>query len=122
MKSEDKTMDKAEKEKLEGLEKSNSELRKQIELLTKAIEVGFKPQRKSVAGIEFIRKGEADQAAAKVEGGQNFTQMSKSEITVALNEKCKDAGLTKSDRQAINDYLLYNEGREKVETILGGKK
>jgi hypothetical protein len=110
----DESMDKAEKVKLEALEKSNSEMKHQIELLSKAVEAGFRPQRKSIEGIDYIRKGEGDAGTP--------AELSKSEITEKLG-KVEYGKLSKNDREAINTYMLYDDKSAKahVEKILGGK-
>jgi hypothetical protein len=113
----DESMDKAEKAKLESLEKSNSEMKSQIELLTKAIEAGFRPQRKSIEGIEYVRKSEADQG-----GSAEPSNLSKAEIT----EKVKSldySKLSKNDRNMIDEFILNNDVKAKahVEKLIGGK-
>lgn len=106
----------------EGLKKASDDSAKEVAALKKSLEglaaavekTILKPVRKSVAGIEFV--------ARNAEGEKPETRpLTKSELTAKIKEKFdKDmASLSKSDREACNDFLLYNEGKEKVEKILG---
>ena len=95
-------------------------IKKSLDLMAKALEVGFTPKRKSVEGLEFIKKSEADNPDAQ--------PLSKSEIKSQINalysDNSKVSSLSKSDRDAIDSYLLDGSGKETVEKILnlGGKK
>lgn len=114
----EKPMKKSEdSEKLSSLEKENEELKKSLEKLVGVLDVAFKPVRKSVAGMEFIQKGEQPAPQAQV--------LSKSQKIEKLNELTKSQGskLTKSDREAINDFVLRDGSEEKINQLLnlGGK-
>lgn len=102
----------AESKKIAELEKKNQELEKSLGRLAMVMETMFKPERKAVTDIAYIRKSEADNAEDR--------QLSKEEIRALANEKCKDRSLSKSDREALNDYLLRGESSDKVMKIIRG--
>lgn len=103
----------ATQSKLGQLEKENLELKKSLEKVVSAMEIAFTPQRKAVTDLAFIQKGE-------MQG--DVKELTKAEITTILSEKSKQPGLSKSDRDAINDYLLRGESKERVlEIVKGGK-
>jgi hypothetical protein len=113
----------SEKADREGLAKAESridEIAKQVEtigksvdLLTKAIEAGFKPIRKSVAGIEFTERAPE---------GPEQKPLTKSELVAKLNDKAKSPNLSKADREVINRYCMYGEGRDQAEKLVSGGK
>ena len=113
-------------EAIESLKKDNAslkdkvgELQKSLEVAVKALEIGLKPVRKSVAGIEYVKKSEADSPVVK--------PLEKSELQAKVGEfyqdKAKVSALKKSERDAIDNFLLNGSDKEKVEQILniGGK-
>lgn len=110
-------MDKSEgaNKEIEDLKKKNEELEKSLSRLALVMETVFKPERKAVTDIAFIKKSEADNAEDK--------HLSKEEIRKLANEKCRDRTLSKSDREALNDYLLYGGSSDQVMKIIksGGK-
>ena len=90
-------------------------LKKSLEGLASAVEKTIlKPVRKSVAGIEFVQRNTGSPETES-------KPLTKAELTVKIKEKFdKEIGsLSKSDREACNDFLLRDIGKEKVEKILG---
>jgi len=101
------------KKENEALKTEQQKLNKSIDLLTKAIEAGFKPVRKSVAGVEFTTRSEEISEAKP---------LTKSELMEKIKVKVKEPSLSKSERDLINQYVLYGTDKEKVEKlIIGGK-
>ena len=101
------------KKENDSLKKDQEHLNKSIGLLTKAIEAGFRPIRKSVAGVEFTNRAE-EVSEAKI--------LTKSELLEKIKVKVKETTLSKTDRDLINQYLLHGTDKEKVEKlIIGGK-
>lgn len=99
--------------KFQDIAKKYAEIAKSVELLTQAIEAGFKPVRKSVVGIEFTEKG----------APQGDKPLSKAELTDKIKEFQKQSGasMKKTDRDLINSYLLHGVDKEKVEKmVIGG--
>lgn len=86
------------------LKKENEEIKKSIVSLTKAIETLAKPARKAVTSLSKSEEA--------------VESLSKAEISSKLSEITRVAGLTKSERQTINNYLLSGVGQELVEEII----
>lgn len=104
---------KAEKDN-ENLKKENEEMKKSLEIATRAIELALRPIRKSaatMADVQIIDKGIAEKK-----------DLSDKEIKSELDKKVSDSSLTKSDRDAINDYFFTGSGKERMLEIIGGKK
>jgi len=100
-------------QEIDDLKKQVADLSKSTQLMTQALETAFKPVRKSVAGTEFVSRG-SDAPEVK--------QLSKAELTAALNKKSRDGSTSKADREAINNYVLNGIGREAVEKMITGGK
>lgn len=107
---------KVSKEANGGMAKSedaseNAELKKQVELLTKSVELLLTtPQRKAITGVSYLGKSEAS-AEKKTQ------KLSKSEISQKLADKARGE-LKKSDRDLINDYCYGRITVEKIEHLL----
>lgn len=114
MSEKETAVDKESAKKIEDLQKKNEELEKSLGRLAMVMETVFKPERKAVTDIAYIKKSEAE--------GQEDKQFSKTEIRTLANEKCKDRSLSKSDRDALNDYLLREGSSDKVIQIIKGGK
>lgn len=100
--------------RLSNLEQENATLKKSLEKVVSAMEIAFTPTRKAVTDLAFIQKGEG--------AGPEVKEFNKSELTAILSEKCKSPGLSKNDREAINDFMLTGGSKEKVlEIVKGGK-
>jgi hypothetical protein len=67
------------------------------------------PQGKAITSLEVIAKGEE----TKVE--KSYTV---SEVRSMLNKKASDPSLSKSDRDAINDYYLGSKNIKTVRHLL----
>jgi hypothetical protein len=103
---------------IKDLQKSQKEMEDSLTGALKAVELIAKPTRKAVVGdVQVLNKTEEAKKDA-------FSGLSKAEICAKLNDKVKDPSLNKSQRQAINSYVLSKseEGRDQVLEILGGKK
>lgn len=103
------------KSEFDALKAKNEELEKALGRLTMVMESTLlKPARKAVTDIAYIQKSEHDSGEEK--------QFTKSEIRTLCNEKCKDRSLSKSDREALNDYLLNGGSSDKIMQIIKGGK
>jgi len=89
-------------EDYEGLKKSFSEL---ISKLTKNVKDNSAPKQKAVTKIEYIAKSE-DSEIVKDEKKEDVDSLNKSEIMKRLTKKTRSNEITKSDRNAINEYCL----------------
>ena len=110
-KDDDKDMEKSEK--VASLEAKVAQQEKALENIAKAFEILAKPQRKAVTDIQYIRKSEAEQGAGK-------TDHSKEEIK-AWHAKVGAGSLSKSEREQVNSYFLYDEGKEEIEKLINSK-
>ncbi len=93
----------------ESLKEENSNLKKSVEDLVAAMNKfvsGKAPERKAITEIGFVKKSEESNPTK---------QLTKSEIDMILTKKTQDASLSKSDRDAINNY--YAQGKRSVEVI-----
>lgn len=100
----------AKNSKVEELQKNLDTV---TEILTKLAKKSA-PKEKAITSLEFIAKSEQAPAAEKT-----FT---KTEVTKILSTKTQEPTLSKSDRDAINDY--YNNGQTNINSIrhlLNGK-
>lgn len=114
-KKEEKHMEKSEdKAALEAAQKEIEDLKKSLERVVGAFESAVKPTRKSVAGLDYLAKGES-QAEGK--------SLSKSEKKEKISELAKSStSLTKNDRLAINDFILNGGSEDKINQLLTGGK
>lgn len=110
---------KSEKESSEvkALKAEIESLKKGMEMTVKAVEKVLQPTRRSVAGIEFIRKNE-EMESGKTE--ENLDGLTKSEVSSRI-KAIGPAALSKSEREQINNYLLNDKGKEKVLDIIKSK-
>ena len=101
----------AKAKELDGVKKTNEDLKKNVEELVGALN-GFLtkkgPTRKAITSIEYIKKNE-------IEGKAEDKVLTKSEITTVLNKKASDPSLSKADREAINQY--YSKGQQSLEVV-----
>lgn len=96
----------------EVIKKENEELKKNIDGLISAMNTFFTkkaPSRKAITDIEFVKKSEEN---------QEVKPLTKSEISSILSKKVQDPTLSKSDRDAINEFYLTNAGVEKISHLL----
>lgn len=97
---------KVEKSEVDTLKLENAELKKNLEKLVSTMNASMKkgpPAQKAITQIQYITKSEE---VAKEIAKPDVTKLDKSEITKLLTVKTRDAKLSKSDREAINDYCL----------------
>ncbi|MGH7240988.1 MAG: hypothetical protein ACREGB_01690 [Candidatus Saccharimonadales bacterium] len=112
------SMNKAEKEQFDKLQKDNEEMKKSVDLMGKVVDLMTKPQRKAITGtVDFIKKGE-DQTAP---GAPAVKELSKSEVGERFKSLGGAPAFSKSEREAINAFLLHGDGKERVSTILNSK-
>lgn len=120
---EEQSMEKSEKveakedKEVEMLKSENEELKKNYEQLNELVNQLFNtkkaPAQKAVTNINYIAKSEETQ----VEEKEDFSKMSKSEVTAKL--KAIDySELKKSDREAINNYYLDNGSVESIKHLI----
>jgi hypothetical protein len=99
------------------LKSENEELKKNYEELNALVEKLFNkdkeaPKGKALTGYDVITKGE------DVESEENkITSMSKGEVKQKLNQ-IDYSTLSKSDRDAINEYCLENGSVEKIKHLI----
>lgn len=95
----------------EQLVKENEELKKSLEEVKTHIQnfvTRQAPQRKAITDIEVLRKTEE----------QAPKELTKSEIDSKLKSKVRESSLSKSDRDAINNYYLFNGSTESIRHLL----
>jgi hypothetical protein len=108
--------------KVSDLVKENEEMKKSLEAAFKAIGHLARPERKAVTqSIQVLGKTESDVSTGNSESSEDYTTLSKQEIVSRINQKVSDPRLSKSDREAINGFVLYNEGKDKIFEILRRK-
>lgn len=115
-KSED-TIIKQLQEENKQLRDETTQIKKSLDLIAKAIEIGFTPQRKSIEGVSFIQKSSFDES-----NQQWDKQTLDNNLRAFYQDKNKVASLSKSDRDVIDSYVLRGVNRDKVEKILRGGK
>lgn len=100
------------------LKSENEELKKSVEEMTSLINRLFEstekkaPAQKALTSADYIAKSEEVE-----EEGIDLSSLSKNEITSKLN-KLNYAKLSKSDREAINNYCLENGSVEKIKHLI----
>jgi hypothetical protein len=100
------------------LKQENEDMKKSLEAALKAIEMMSRPSRKAVTEeFQILGKSESDIKGASTK--KDYSNLSKGELIPMLNSKSKEQNLSKSDRDAINSFILNNHGKEKVLEILG---
>jgi hypothetical protein len=101
------------KSELEAEKEKTAKLQKTVDLATEFMaKLSAKksaPQGKAITSLEVIAKGEE----TKVE--KSYTV---SEVRSMLNKKASDPSLSKSDRDAINDYYLGSKNIKTVRHLL----
>jgi len=93
-----------EKKEFDMLKQENLELKKNLEQITLAFTKYIEktpPKRKAITKLEYIKKSE-DLSEDQID----VANLSQVEISKKLSEKIKTGSLTKSDRDAINNYYL----------------
>ena len=105
------------KSELDAEKTKTAELQKKVDLATefmaKLAAKKSAPQGKAITSLEVIAKGEENKEV------KNFT---KSEVTSILAKKAEDPSLSKSDREAINDYYLGSKDIKIVRHLLCASK
>lgn len=104
------------KTEMDSIKSENEELKKSMEtmaeLITKLMAGKKAPSRKAVTGTDYIAKSEdSETKESKVDS------MSKSEITSKL-KSLDYSSLTKSDREAINNFYLKNTGVGSIKHLI----
>lgn len=117
---EDEDCEKSESPKMSKSEKTlieeNKALKKNLESLNELVSKLFSskkaPSQKAITATNFIAKSEEFETE-----GVNVVEMSKNEVTAKL--KALDfQSLSKSDRDAINNFYLKNESVEKIKHLI----
>ena len=111
-KSDAPKMDKSEKSLIEENEALKKNLESLNDLVSKLFATKSAPAQKAITATSFIAKSEELETEAV-----NVAEMSKSEVTAKL--KALDfQSLSKSDRDAINNFYLKNESVEKIKHLI----
>lgn len=113
MKSEKVKNDLNKSEEFQKLKDENDQLKKSLDKVIAAMGKAFQPTRKAITNIEYIKKSESQ---------SDELPLNKDETVAKLTQIAKSANLSKSDRQAINNYILTGGSEEQVKTILKGGK
>lgn len=98
------------------LEAAQNDLKKTTEELATALNNFLAkkgPVRKAITSIETIKKNEIESAKPT-----ETKELSKSEIMSKLNKAAKNPSLSKSDREAINQYCLGGNNPNAVKHLL----
>lgn len=107
----------AAKKSEKSLVEENEELKKNIEALNDLVGKLFStkkaPSQKAITGTSFIAKSEDVEQQATL----NISEMSKGEITSKL-KALNFGSLSKSDRDAINNFYLQNGSVEKIKHLI----
>jgi hypothetical protein len=108
---------KEDNDEVEMLKSENEELKKNYEQLNELVSKLFNtkkaPAQKAVTNVNYIAKSEE----TEVEEKEDFSNMSKSEVTAKL--KAIDySELKKSDREAINNYYLDNGSVDSIKHLI----
>lgn len=94
-------------EEIQSLKGQLEELKKAVQLTTKAVLMQNKPIRKSVSGVEFIDRS-----------GSSAAELTKAQIDERLAAKINSPSLTQSERDAINKYYLRGEVSETLKRLI----
>lgn len=104
----------------EDLFKENEELKKNLQTTNELLEKLFKtkkaPEGKALTGLNVIKKSEGGEFEEETKETK-IASMSKSEITSKLNS-IDYGSITKSDRNAINDYCLNNTSVDSIKHLI----
>jgi chromosome segregation ATPase len=96
-------------EEKENLSKENSELKKNLEEIKSSLNsfiASRAPQRKAITDVEILRKNDVQPK-----------ELTKAEVDSKIKSIVRNPSLTKSDREAINDYY-FNGSVEKIKHLL----
>lgn len=105
----------AKKSETSSLVQENEELKKNIETLNDLVSKLFSkkaPSQKAITATSFIAKSEETEQASF-----DISEMSKGEITSKL-KALNFGSLSKSDRDAINNFYLQNGSVEKIKHLI----
>ena len=105
----------AKKSESSSLVQENEELKKNLETLNDLVSKLFSkkaPSQKAITATSFIAKSEEPEQA-----GVDISEMSKGEITSKL-KALNFGSLSKSDRDAINNFYLQNGSVEKIKHLI----
>lgn len=115
MNKSEEIVEEKEDEELKMMKSENEELKKNLnqmeELVSKLFSTKKAPAQKAITNVDYIAKSEQE------EEKEDFSKMSKGEITSKL--KSIDYGtLSKSDRNAINEFYLKNGSVDKIKHLI----
>jgi hypothetical protein len=100
------------KSEIEQLKKSNEDLQNQFQELVKSLNkklVKPAPTRKAITELAVLEKSEKE---------VDTVPKSKTEIVKILGKKAREESLKKSDRDAINAYVVGSAGLETISHLL----
>lgn len=107
----------AESTEVKALKAKIEELEKGLTTAVKAVELVLQPTRKSVAGVEFIKKNEELEGKGSQE---DLSKLTKADIDARFR-KIGISNFSKSERDSVNAFLLRDEGKDKVLDIIKSK-
>lgn len=109
--------EKMSKSESQKLKEENEELKKSYEQLNELVSKMFTakkaPAQKAITSTNYIAKSEGFEDQGEID----FSKMSKNEITDKL-KAVDQSNLTKSDREAINDFYLKNGSVDKIKHLI----
>jgi hypothetical protein len=109
-------MAKSEDSEVAKLKKELDKVNSQMENLVVALEKSFRPARKAIEGIEYVKKSELD-----VPQGQPLSKADKKDKIRSLMKSEASRKLTEDQRNAIKAFFLHGEREAQIDQILGGK-
>jgi translation initiation factor IF-2 len=100
---------------LASLRKANADLSQRVEqLIGLTTEILEKPMRKAVTGLDYVNP----RGTAGTPAQPQSKSLSKAEITTRLNEKIRENGFSKADRELVNAYYDNQVPVSKIEHLL----
>jgi hypothetical protein len=100
---------------LAALRKANADLNQKVEqLIGLTTELVEKPIRKAITGLDYVNPRGTGNTPAQPVG----KSLSKAEITARLNEKIRENGFSKADRELVNAYYDNQINVSKIEHLL----
>lgn len=117
---ETKTEEVIAKSEFDAVKEENETLKKSIEGLTEALSTYLKgraPKQKAITKMEYVKKSEEE--VEKEEEKEDFSKLTKSEISKRLTSKLRKGEITKSeDREKINEFYMDNKSIETIKHLL----
>lgn len=98
-------------EKIAALEKKLEETNKTIQTMAKAFELIIsKPQRKAITSLEYVKKSSSSE-----------TELLTDDAIKEKLKKFKPEQLSKSEREMVNQYLIYGDHKDEIIKLIESK-